>query len=189
MSSSIAANRPYEWLRRTGRAAGTTYNAIPRVGIYIPAVKRPIFNSLLMTAIPAKVAGVLELIISPPQRASGLPHPTTVVAADIAGVDTIYVGGGAKPSVRLPMARRASNASTKFVVRESLHYIGKAPGLWHCRHRWPARSHRNLVIADEHTDPQLVAADLLAQAEHDIWPVQFCSHQVSQWRNGYGLQS
>ncbi|MEZ4674577.1 MAG: histidinol dehydrogenase [Caldilineaceae bacterium] len=160
-----------QWLQEGPEGLlGQLARAIPRVGIYIPGGEAPLFSSLLMTAIPAKVAGVLELvIISPPQRASGLPHPTTVVAADIAGVDTIYVGGGAQAIGALAYGTQSiqrvdkvcgpGNLFTTLAKRQVFGIVGidGLPG--------PTET---LVIADEHADPQLVAADLLAQAEHDI---------------------
>ncbi len=148
---------------------GQLVRPIPRVGIYIPGGEAPLFSSLLMTAIPAKVAGVPELVvISPPQRDSGLPHPTTLVAAEIAGVDAIYVGGGAQAigvlafgTATVPQVDKVcgpGNLFTTLAKRQVFGIVGidGLPG--------PTET---LVIADANADPQLVAADLLAQAEHD----------------------
>jgi histidinol dehydrogenase len=148
---------------------GQLVRPIPRVGIYIPGGEAPLFSSLLMTAIPAKVAGVPEIVvISPPQRDSGLPHPTTLVAAEIAGVDAIYVGGGAQAigalafgTATVPQVDKVcgpGNLFTTLAKRQVFGIVGidGLPG--------PTET---LVIADANADPQLVAADLLAQAEHD----------------------
>ncbi|MCB0110994.1 MAG: histidinol dehydrogenase [Caldilineaceae bacterium] len=160
-----------QWLQEGPEGLlGQLVRPIPRVGIYIPGGEAPLFSSLLMTAIPAKVAGVPEIvIISPPQRDSGLPHPTTIVAAAIAGVDAIYVGGGAQAigalafgTATVPRVDKVcgpGNIFTTLAKRQVFGIVGidGLPG--------PTET---LVIADESADPQLVAADLLAQAEHDI---------------------
>jgi len=147
---------------------GQLVRPIPRVGIYIPGGQAPLFSSLLMTAIPARVAGVPQLVvITPPQRDTGLPHPAVLVAADIAGVDTVYVGGGAQAIGALAFGTATiskvdkicgpGNIFTTLAKRQVFGIVGidGLPG--------PTET---LVIAEEGADPQLVAADLLAQAEH-----------------------
>lgn len=160
-----------QWLQEGPEGLlGQLVRPIPRVGIYIPGGEAPLFSSLLMTAIPAKVAGVPEIvIISPPQRNSGLPHPTTIVAAAIAGVDAVYIGGGAQAigalafgTTTIPRVDKIcgpGNLFTTLAKRQVFGIVGidGLPG--------PTET---LVIADESADPALVAADLLAQAEHDI---------------------
>lgn len=149
---------------------GQLVRPIPRVGIYIPGGTAPLPSSLLMTAIPARVAGVPHVcVISPPQRDSGLPHPATLVAADIAGVDTVYIAGGAQAigalafgTATIPRVDKICGPGNLFVTLAKRQVFGLVgidglPG--------PTET---LVIADESADPQWAAADLLAQAEHDI---------------------
>jgi histidinol dehydrogenase len=149
---------------------GQLVRPIPRVGIYIPGGTAPLPSSLLMTAIPARVARVPQLcVISPPQRDSGLPHPATLVAADIAGVDAVYVAGGAQAvgalafgTATIPPVDKVCGPGNLFVTLAKRQLFGLVgidglPG--------PTET---VVIADESADPQLAAADLLAQAEHDI---------------------
>ncbi len=149
---------------------GQLVRPIERVGIYIPGGTAPLPSSLLMTAIPARVAGVTRLVvITPPQRTTGLPHPTILVAADIAGVDAVYIGGGAQAIGALAFGTESIQAVDKicgpgnlFVTLAKRQVYGSVgidglPG--------PTET---LVIADERADPQLAAADLLAQAEHDV---------------------
>lgn len=149
---------------------GQLVRPIPRIGIYIPGGQAPLFSSLLMTAIPARVAGVPELVvITPPQRDTGLPHPAVLVAADIAGVDTVYVGGGAQAIGALAFGTATirkvdkicgpGNIFTTLAKRQVFGMVGidGLPG--------PTET---LVIADDSADPRLVAADLLAQAEHSL---------------------
>lgn len=149
---------------------GQLVRPIDRVGIYIPGGTAPLPSSLLMTAVPACVAGVGYLaIISPPQRDTGLPHATTLVAADIAGVDAVFVAGGAQAIGALAFGTESipavdkicgpGNLFTTLAKRQLFGMVGidGLPG--------PTET---LVIADERADPELAAADLLAQAEHDV---------------------
>jgi histidinol dehydrogenase len=149
---------------------GQLVRPIPRVGIYIPGGTAPLPSSLLMTALPARVAGVPHVaVITPPQRHTGLPHPAILVAADIAGVDVIYVAGGAQAIGALTFGTETVQRVDKICGPGSLFVtlakrqvfglvgIDGLPG--------PTET---LVIADETADPRLAAADLLAQAEHDV---------------------
>jgi histidinol dehydrogenase len=149
---------------------GQLVRPIDRVGIYIPGGSAPLPSSLIMTATPARVAGVpFVAVISPPQRDSGLPHPTILVAADIVGVDAIYVGGGAQAIGALAFGTESiarvdkiygpGSLFTTLAKRQVFGIVGidGLPG--------PTET---VVIADESADPQLAAADLLAQAEHDV---------------------
>lgn len=149
---------------------GQLVRPIERVGIYIPGGTAPLPSSLLMTAVPARVANVGYLtIISPPQRDTGLPHATTLVAADIAQVDAIYVGGGAQAigalafgTESIPPVDKICGPGNLFVTLAKRQLFGMVgidglPG--------PTET---LVIADDSADPELAAADLLAQAEHDV---------------------
>lgn len=149
---------------------GQLVRPIERVGLYSPGGTAPLPSSLLMSAIPARVAGVGHLaVITPPQRATGLPHPAMLVAADIAQVDVLYVAGGAQAIAALAFGTETvqavdkicgpGNLYTTLAKRQVFGMVGidGLPG--------PTET---VVIADEHADPQLAAADLLAQAEHDV---------------------
>jgi histidinol dehydrogenase len=149
---------------------GQLVRPIERVGIYIPGGTAPLPSSLIMTAVPARVAGVpFVAVISPPQRTTGLPHPTILVAADIVGVDAIYVAGGAQaigaltfgadPIARVDKIFGPGSLFTTLAKRQVFGIVGidGLPG--------PTET---VVIADESANPRLAAADLLAQAEHDV---------------------
>jgi histidinol dehydrogenase len=149
---------------------GQLVRPIDLVGVYAPGGSAPLPSSVLMTVIPARVAGVQVVVLAtPPQRESGLPHPATLVAADIAGVDAIYIAGGAQAIGALAfgtgtMARvdkicGPGNLFTTLAKRQVYGLVGidGLPG--------PTET---MVIADESADADLVAADLLAQAEHDV---------------------
>jgi histidinol dehydrogenase len=159
------------WIHNDGDGIlGQLVRPIARVGIYIPGGTAPLPSSLLMTAIPARVAGVHHIsIVTPPQRATGVPHPAVLVAADIAGVDAVYVAGGAQAIAALAFGTETidrvdkicgpGNLYTTLAKRQVFGLVGidGLPG--------PTET---VVIADESAGPALVAADLLAQAEHDV---------------------
>lgn len=149
---------------------GQLVRPIQRVGIYVPGGQAPLPSSVLMTAVPARVAGVEELVlITPPQRTTGLPHPAILAAADIAGVGAIYVAGGAQAIAALAFGTESvprvdkicgpGSLFTTLAKRQVFGVVGidGLPG--------PTET---LVIADASADPAYAAADLLAQAEHDL---------------------
>ena len=149
---------------------GQLVRPIERIGVYAPGGTAPLPSSVLMTAIPAKVAGVSHVgVITPPQRDTGLPHPATLVAADIVDVDAVYVAGGAQAIGALAFGTESiqkvdkicgpGNLFTTLAKRQVFGMVGidGLPG--------PTET---MVIVDESADPELAAADLLAQAEHDV---------------------
>ncbi len=149
---------------------GQLVRPIERVGVYSPGGTAPLPSSLLMTVVPAQVAGVPHIsVITPPQRATGIPHPATLVAADIAGVEAVYVSGGAQAIAALAFGTQTvgrvdkicgpGNLFTTLAKRQVYGMVGidGLPG--------PTET---VVIADAQADPELAAADLLAQAEHDV---------------------
>lgn len=149
---------------------GQLVRPIEHVGLYIPGGTAPLPSSLLMTGIPARVAGVPHLsVITPPQRETGYPHPATLIAADVVGVNAVYIAGGAQAIAALTFGTESvqrvdkicgpGNLFTTLAKRQLFGIVGidGLPG--------PTET---VVIADDSADPQLAAADLLAQAEHDI---------------------
>ena len=159
------------WIHNDGDGVvGQLVRPIERVGLYIPGGTAPLPSSLLMSAIPARVAGVPHVaVITPPQRGTGLPHPLTLAAAEIARVDAVYVAGGAQAIAALAFGTETipavdkilgpGNLFTTLAKRQVFGLVGidGLPG--------PTET---VVIADESADPELGAADLLAQAEHDV---------------------
>ncbi len=159
------------WIHNDGDGTvGQLVRPIERVGIYVPGGTAPLPSTLLMTAIPARVAGVPHIaIITPPQRETGLPHPVTLAAAAVAGVDALYIAGGAQAIAAFAFGTESipavdkicgpGNLFTTLAKRQLFGLVGidGLPG--------PTET---VVIADDSADPRLAAADLLAQAEHDI---------------------
>ena len=130
--------------REDGTILGMRITPIARAGVYVPGGKAAYPSSVLMNVIPAKVAGVTEIMMTTPPGPDGKVNPGTLVAADIAGVDAIYRAGGAQ-------AIAAMAYGTESVV--SIDSIAGPSEI--------------LVLADETANPRYVAADLLSQAEHD----------------------
>ncbi len=149
---------------------GQLVRPIERVGIYVPGGTAPLPSTLLMTAIPARVANVGELVVvTPPQRETGLPDKVTLAAATVARVDAVYVAGGAQAigamaygTETLPAVDKICGPGNLFVTLAKRQLFGLVgidglPG--------PTET---VIVADSAADPQLAAADLLAQAEHDV---------------------
>jgi histidinol dehydrogenase len=141
---------------------------LERVGLYAPAGRAAYPSTVLMTAVPAKVAGVNEVLLCTPPQRDGRQRPEMVVAADIAGVDRIFKVGGAQAIMAMaygtesvPKVDKILGPGNLFVVLAKRRVFGavdidQLPG--------PTET---LVLADDTADPESVAADLLAQAEHD----------------------
>lgn len=158
------------WLTTNlGGTLGQIVTPIERVGVYAPAGTAPLPSSLLMAAIPAKVAGVPDVMVcSPPSDPSGAVNPLTLVAADVAGVRAVYRVGGAQAvgamaygTASLPRVDKIVGPGNIFVVlaKRAVYGMVGVDGI-------PGPT-ETLVIADGSANPAWVAADLLAQAEHD----------------------
>jgi histidinol dehydrogenase len=152
---------------------GQLVRPLGRVGCYVPAGTAPLFSTVLMTAVPAQVAGVKEIVVATPPGPEGEVAAEILVAADAVGVREVYRIGGAQAIAALaygtetiPRVDKIVGPGNRFVVlAKQLVYgavgIEALPG--------PTET---LVLADESADPAHVAADLLAQAEHlDAQPV------------------
>ncbi len=149
---------------------GQLVRPIERVGIYVPGGTAPLPSTLLMTAIPARVANVGELIVvTPPQQETGLPDKVTLAAATVANVDAVYIAGGAQAigamafgTETIPAVDKICGPGSLFttLAKRQLFGLVGIDGL-------PGPT-ETVIVADESADPQLAAADLLAQAEHDV---------------------
>jgi histidinol dehydrogenase len=153
---------------RIASPGSTRIRPLERVGVYAPGGIASYPSTVLMTAIPARVAGVKEVILATPPKASGAIPAPTLVAADIAGVDRVFSIGGAQAIAALafgtesiPRVDKICGPGNIFVVLAKKLVYGAVDidGL--------AGPSEVLIIADETANPSYVAADLLAQAEHD----------------------
>ena len=148
---------------------GQTVRPLGRVGIYAPGGTACYPSTVLMTAIPARVAGVEEIILTTPPANGGYVPPATLVAADIAGVDRVFKVGGAQAIAALaygtesiPRVDKVCGPGGLFVTLAKRMVFGAVAidGL--------AGPTETLIVADDSASPDRCAADLLAQAEHDV---------------------
>lgn len=154
--------------KEDGTILGMKITPIARAGVYVPGGKAAYPSSVLMNVIPAKVAGVSEIIMTTPPGADGKVNPGTLVAADIAGVDTIYKVGGAQAiaamafgTESIPKVDKITGPGNIFVA------LAKKAVYGYVSIDSIAGPSEILVLADDTANPRYVAADLLSQAEHD----------------------
>ncbi len=153
-----------------GGTLGQMMRPIRRVGLYVPGGTAPLPSTVLMSAIPAKVAGVPEIVlVAPAQRGTGKIAAIILAAAAVAGVGEVYIAGGAQAIAALaygtesiPAVDKICGPGNLFVTLAKKQVFGTVgiDGL--------AGPTETVVIADEKATPEWVAADLLAQAEHDV---------------------
>jgi histidinol dehydrogenase len=148
---------------------GMQVRAIGRVGMYVPTSPGAVYpSSVLMTAIPAKVAGVVELIMMSPPAGDGMMSPLKLVAADIAGVDRVFAAGGAEGIAAMAYGTKTIKRVDKIVGPGNIFVtVAKREVFGNVGIDALYGPSETIVIADESADPMFAAADLLAQAEHD----------------------
>ena len=141
---------------------------IEKVGLYIPGGSAPLFSTVLMLGIPAKLAGCKEIVLCTPPNASGKIHPAILFTAQFIGISTVFKIGGAQAIAALnfgtetiPKVDKIFGPGNQFVTaaKQKAQNFGVAMDL-------PAGPSELLVIADATANPDFVAADLLSQAEH-----------------------
>ena len=154
------------WLSEVepGVTLGVKTTPLRRVGCYIPGGRASYPSTVLMTVIPAKVAGVDEVIMFTPAPA----NPITLVAADIAGVDEIYYSGGAQAIAAMALGTQSVEPVEKIVGPGNV-FVTAAKMMLRDKVDidFPAGPSEVAVLADSSADPEFVAVDLVAQAEHD----------------------
>lgn len=148
---------------------GQKVTPLKRVGVYVPGGTAAYPSSVLMNVLPAKVAGVKEIImVTPPGKDGGVSYPLALVAADLAGVDKIYKVGGAQAVAALAFGTESIPRVDKITGPGNIYVANaKREVFGHVGIDMVAGPSEVLVIADESADPRYVAADLLSQAEHD----------------------
>lgn len=147
---------------------GQKVTPIHRVGVYVPGGKAVYPSSVLMNVIPARIAGVDEIIMVTPPRPDGTVSPHTLVAAKEAGVDAIYKVGGAQAIAALAYGTESIKKTDKIVGPGNIYVaLAKKAVYGYVSIDSVAGPSEILVIADETANPRYVAADLLSQAEHD----------------------
>jgi len=162
--------RQYSWFdsKPDGSILGQKVTPLYRVGVYVPGGKAAYPSSVLMNIVPAKVAGVPNIIMVTPPGADGKVNPGTLVAADIAGVDVIYKVGGAQAVAALAFGTESIPKVDKIVGPGNIYVaLAKKAVYGFVSIDSIAGPSEILVLADETANPRYVAADLLSQAEHD----------------------
>lgn len=161
--------KQYSWFdtKQDGTMLGQKITPLQRVGVYVPGGKAVYPSSVLMNVIPAKVAGVDEIIMVTPAT-NGQVNPNTLVAAHEAGVDKIFKIGGAQAIGALAYGTESIPKVDKITGPGNIYVaLAKKAVYGHVNIDSIAGPSEILIIADETANPRYVAADLLSQAEHD----------------------
>ena len=162
--------RQYSWFdsKPDGTILGQKVTPLHRVGVYVPGGKAVYPSSVLMNIVPAKVAGVDEIVMVTPPGKDGKVTANTLVAAHEAGADVIYKVGGAQAIAALAYGTESIPKVDKIVGPGNIYVaLAKKAVYGHASIDAIAGPSEILVIADETANPRFVAADLLSQAEHD----------------------
>lgn len=152
-----------------GIVLGQKILPIETVGAYVPGGEYPLLSSALMAVVPADVAGVDTITVATPPQDDGIPHPAAVYGAMQAGADDIYVIGGAQAIAAMATGTDEVSKVDKIVgpgnifVTEAKRQVYGAVGI-----DLLAGPSEILVLADDTADSEVIASDLLAQAEHDV---------------------
>lgn len=158
------------WLtpKDNGVILGQRIRGLHRVGIYVPGGTAAYPSSVLMNAIPAKIAGVEEIIMVTPPRKDGTANPDILAAAKIAGVDRVFLMGGAQAVAALAYGTETVPKVDKIVGPGNI-YVATAKKLLYgtVDIDMIAGPSEILIVADETANPKFLAADLMSQAEHD----------------------
>src|SRR3712207_1741502 len=142
--------------------------AIEKVGLYVPGGTAPLFSTVLMLAVPARIAGCKEIVLCTPPDASGQIHPAILYAATLSGINQIYKVGGAQAIAAMAYGTESIPKVYK-IFGPGNRYVTAAKqlvGLQDVAIDMPAGPSEVLVLADDSANPVFVAADLLSQAEH-----------------------
>ena len=162
------ASMPESWMD-SAEGYGESVHPVERVGAYVPGGTAPLISTALMTVIPAKVAGVGQVIVATPAGPDGWPDPGVLAAARVAGADRVFRIGGAQAIAAMaygtetvPRVDIVCGPGGVFTTLAKKLVFGEVgvEGLY-----GPTET---VVVADDEANPTLCAADLLAQAEHDV---------------------
>lgn len=154
-----------------GLSVSKLWRPVRRAGLYVPGGRAPLFSTLMMLAIPARVAGVEELVVVTPPRPDGGIDPAIAFAAELCGIEAIWTVGGAQAIAALAFGAGDIHAVDRIcgpgnawvaAAKALVSAMPGGPGI-----DLPAGPSELMVIADDAADAATVAADLLSQAEHD----------------------
>lgn len=162
--------KQYSWFdsKPDGTILGQKVTPLASAGVYVPGGKAAYPSSVLMNVVPAKVAGVEQIIMCTPPDHEGKIYPTTLVAANEAGVDVVYKAGGAQAIAAMAYGTESIPKVDKICGPGNIYVaLAKKAVFGYVSIDSVAGPSEILVIADETANPRYVAADLLSQAEHD----------------------
>lgn len=166
-----ARQKQQSWLttKENGVILGQRIRGLKRVGLYVPGGTAAYPSSVLMNAIPAKIAGVEELIMVTPPMKDGGANPNILAAAYVAGVDRVFLAGGAQAVAALAYGTERVPKVDKIVGPGNI-YVATAKKLLYgvVDIDMIAGPSEILIVADESAKPEFLAADLMSQAEHDV---------------------
>ena len=195
IESYHAKQRQNSWFdsKPDGTILGQKITPLHRVGVYVPGGKAVYPSSVLMNVMPAKVAGVDEIIMVTPPGKNGKVSPNTLVAAKEADVNKIYKVGGAQAIAALAYGTESIPKVDKIVGPGNIYVaLAKKAVYGHVSIDSIAGPSEILVVADETANPRYVAADLLSQAEHDelasailVTTSEKLAHEVSDQVDGF----
>ena len=153
-----------------GIQAGQLVRPLERVGCYIPGGRYPLVSTVLMTVLPAKIAGVKEIVVCTPKAS-----PEILFACELCGVDKIFEAGGAMAIAAMAYGTETIPKVDKIVGPGNL-YVSAAKKIVYgdVGIDFIAGPSEVVIIADEEANPCCIAADLLAQAEHDVASMALC---------------
>ncbi len=155
--------------REDGVMMGQRVRGMTRVGVYVPGGTAPLFSSVLMNAIPARVAGVKEIIMATPPMKNGTANRNILAAAAVAGVDRVFLAGGAQAIAALAFGTQSIPQVDKIVGPGNV-YVATAKRMVFgtVDIDMIAGPSEIMIVADETADPAFLAADMMSQAEHDV---------------------
>lgn len=166
-----ARQKQQSWLttKENGVILGQRIRGLKRVGLYVPGGTAAYPSSVLMNAIPAKIAGVEELIMVTPPMKNGGANPHILTAAYVAGVDRVFLAGGAQAVAALAYGTGRVPKVDKIVGPGNI-YVATAKKLLYgvVDIDMIAGPSEILIVADDSAKPEFLAADLMSQAEHDV---------------------
>ena len=165
-----ARQKQQSWLepKQNGVILGQRIRGLKRVGVYVPGGTAAYPSSVLMNVIPAKIAGVKEIVMVTPPQKDGTANPDILAAAKIAGVDRVFLMGGAQAVAALAYGTQSVPKVDKIVGPGNI-FVATAKKLLYGTVdidmiAWPSEI---LIVADKSANPKFLAADLMSQAEHD----------------------
>ena len=154
-----------------GSEGATSLRFVPveRVGIYVPAGRAPLLSSLFMSAVPARIAGVKEMVVCTPPQKDGRANPLILAAARMCGIEKVCKIGGAQAIAAMAFGAEGLMLPSEVICGPGNAYVSAAKQLvasYGVRIDVPAGPSEVLIIAGKRASPAFVAADMLAQAEH-----------------------